>query len=157
MISTPRWRGSPSRVSSRATTWSEVRAARKCCSAIPQATSSSCSSRRPLRRTSSGRRMDIVRDFRRGAVAVHVLHHAAEAPVHGAWLTEELGRHGYRISPGTLYPLLRRMTESGLLSGQEVVVDGRVLRRYRATARGKQALRALRSSIQELAEEVGAS
>src|SRR5689334_16718763 len=100
--------------------------------------------------------MDIVRDFRRGAVAVHILHHAAEGGVHGAWLTEELARHGYRISPGTLYPLLHRMTESGLLTQTEAVVDGRVLRRYRATREGRRALDELRDSIRELASEVGA-
>jgi DNA-binding PadR family transcriptional regulator len=98
---------------------------------------------------------DLVRDFRRGAVAVHVLHHAAEHPVHGAWLTEELARHGYRISPGTLYPLLHRMAEAGLIVGTDEVVDGRVLRRYHATRRGKQALDELRVSIRELADEVG--
>jgi DNA-binding PadR family transcriptional regulator len=99
--------------------------------------------------------MDLVRDFRRGAVAVHVLHHAAEGPVHGAWLTEELARHGYRISPGTLYPLLHRMTEAGLLTQTEEVVDGRVLRRYEATRRGRRSLDELRVSIRELADEVG--
>src|SRR5689334_19743610 len=100
--------------------------------------------------------MDLVRDFRRGAVAVHVLHHAAEEPVHGAWLSEELGRHGYRISPGTLYPMLHRLAAAGLISGNEDVVDGRVIRRYRATRKGERALASLRSVIGELADEVGA-
>jgi DNA-binding PadR family transcriptional regulator len=100
--------------------------------------------------------MDLVREFRRGAVAVHVLHHAAQEPVHGAWLTEELARHGYSISPGTLYPLLHRMTEAGLLAPAEEVVDGRVLRRYAATRAGKRALDELRGSVRELAGEVGA-
>jgi DNA-binding PadR family transcriptional regulator len=98
--------------------------------------------------------MDLVRDFRRGAVAVHVLHHAAQGPVHGAWLTAELAHHGYRISPGTLYPLLHRMTEAGLLRDDEAVVDGKLLRRYRATPRGNKALEALRRSVRELADEV---
>lgn len=101
--------------------------------------------------------MDLVRDFRRGAVAVHVLHHAAEGEVHGAWLSEELARHGYRISPGTLYPLLHRMTEAGLVTDREEVVDGRVLRRYRATRAGERALTELRETIRELADEVGAA
>jgi DNA-binding PadR family transcriptional regulator len=98
--------------------------------------------------------MDLVRDFRRGAVAVHVLHHAAEGEVHGAWLSEELARHGYRISPGTLYPLLHRMSEAGLVADHEEVVDGRVLRRYRATRAGERALAELRETIRELADEV---
>lgn len=45
-----------------------------------------------------------MREFQRGAVRVHILHHAAEHDVHGAWLTAELARHGYDISPGTAVP-----------------------------------------------------
>ncbi|MGW4967099.1 PadR family transcriptional regulator [Nonomuraea sp. NPDC004186] len=47
-----------------------------------------------------------MREFQRGAVRPHILHHAAEQDIHGAWMTEELKRHGYAISPGTLYPTL---------------------------------------------------
>jgi PadR family transcriptional regulator, regulatory protein PadR len=41
-------------------------------------------------------------DLLTGFVRIHVLHHAAEGEVYGQWLIEELARHGYRISPGTL-------------------------------------------------------
>jgi len=85
---------------------------------------------------------------------VHVLHHAAKGDVHGAWLTEELARHGHRLSPGTLYPLLHRLEDEGLLVGRDEVVDGRVLRRYRATKQGRQALAELRHVVAELAGEV---
>jgi DNA-binding PadR family transcriptional regulator len=98
--------------------------------------------------------MDLVREFRRGAVALHVLHHASADEVHGAWLSEELARHGYRISPGTLYPLLHRMAAAGLIDGRDEVVAGRVLRRYRATKRGDKALAELRGVIHELAAEI---
>jgi DNA-binding PadR family transcriptional regulator len=100
--------------------------------------------------------LDVVRRFRQGAVAVHVLHHAEETDVHGAWLTEELARHGHRLSPGTLYPLLHRLEEDGLLAGRDEVVDGRVLRRYRATPEGRKALAELRDVVAELAGEVSA-
>jgi len=46
---------------------------------------------------------------------VHILYHAAERPIYGQWIINELRRHGYEISPGTLYPLLRRMEEQGWL------------------------------------------
>jgi len=98
--------------------------------------------------------LDLVRRFRRGAVSVHVLHHAAKGDVHGAWLTEELARHGHRLSPGTLYPLLHRLEDEGLLTGRDEVVDGRVLRRYRVTKQGRQALAELRQVVAELAGEV---
>src|SRR5438270_9827692 len=101
--------------------------------------------------------LDLVRRFRRGAVSVHVLHHAAKGDVHGAWLTEELARHGHRLSPGTLYPLLHRLEDEGLLAGHDEVVDGRVLRRYRGTTKGRRALAELRHVVAELASEVGAS
>ena len=89
-------------------------------------------------------------------MAVHILHHAAEGDVHGARLTEELARHGHRLSPGTLYPLLHRLEDEGLLAGRDEVVDGRVLRRYRATPEGRKALAELRQVVAELAGEVAA-
>jgi DNA-binding PadR family transcriptional regulator len=95
-----------------------------------------------------------VREFQRGAVRLHILHHAAEAEVHGAWLTEELARHGYRISPGTLYPTLHRLEAEGLLRSTQRVVDGRTRRTYRTTAAGERALAEDRRALAELAREV---
>jgi DNA-binding PadR family transcriptional regulator len=53
----------------------------------------------------------MIRDFFLGFIRIHVLHHAAEAPVYGLWLIEELGHHGYALSPGTLYPILRDLAD----------------------------------------------
>jgi PadR family transcriptional regulator, regulatory protein PadR len=71
-----------------------------------------------------------MRSFLHGAVQLHVLHHAAEHPIHGAWMAAELARHGYRISPGTLYPTLHRLEAAGLLSGHDDLETGRRVRRY---------------------------
>jgi DNA-binding PadR family transcriptional regulator len=98
--------------------------------------------------------MDVEREFLRGVVPVHVLHHAAQEPVYGARMSAELARHGYAISPGTLYPLLHRMQEAGLLESAKHTVDGRVLRSYRATAEGRQVLARLRVLVGEVAGEV---
>jgi DNA-binding PadR family transcriptional regulator len=98
--------------------------------------------------------MDVVRNFVRGAVTVHVLHHAAEAPIHGAWMTEELRRHGYAISPGTLYPLLHRLEHDGLLGSRSQITEGRARRQYRITPAGRAALKRLRAAVRELADEV---
>jgi DNA-binding PadR family transcriptional regulator len=95
-----------------------------------------------------------VREFQRGAVRLHILHHAAEAEVHGAWLTQELARHGYRISPGTLYPTLHRLEADGLLASKQRVIDGRTRRMYRATAAGRRALADDRRALAELAREL---
>jgi len=97
---------------------------------------------------------DLVREFVRGAMQVHVLHHAAQGPVHGAWLTEELAHHGYRVSPGTLYPLLHRMERNGLIASRKEVEGGRARRAYVATAAGRRALTRLQAAAAELADEV---
>ncbi|MEU7316980.1 PadR family transcriptional regulator [Streptomyces sp. NPDC007083] len=95
-----------------------------------------------------------MREFQRGAVRLHILHHAAEEEIHGAWMTEELAGHGYRISPGTLYPTLHRLEADGLLVSEQRVVDGRTRRVYKATEAGKQALAEDRQALKELAREV---
>jgi DNA-binding PadR family transcriptional regulator len=95
-----------------------------------------------------------VREFLRGAVRLHILHHAAEGEIDGAWMSEELAGHGHRISPGTLYPTLHRMEAEGLLASREEVVEGRRRRRYRATAEGRSVLAQTRRALRELADEV---
>ena len=98
--------------------------------------------------------MDVEREFLRGVVPVHVLHHATQEPVHGAWMASELARHGDSISPGTLYPRRHRMQRAGLLTSTQSTVDGRVLRSYRATAEGRRVLVRLRQLVGEVAGEV---
>jgi DNA-binding PadR family transcriptional regulator len=92
--------------------------------------------------------------FLRGAVRLHILHHAAIEPVHGAWLAEELAGHGYKISPGRLYPMLHRMQQEGLLTSRQEVVDGRARRVYEITDSGRTALVEERAALAELASEV---
>jgi DNA-binding PadR family transcriptional regulator len=101
-----------------------------------------------------GYQIDIVRDFTRAAVQVHLMHHACEGDVHGTALIEELARHGYRLSPGTVYPMLHRLEAAGLLTSRQLLVDGRQRRVYRATPAGRRAFTACRAAVKELAEEV---
>jgi DNA-binding PadR family transcriptional regulator len=68
------------------------------------------------------------RDFYSGLIRLHVLHHAAKGAIFGLGMIEELGRHGYQISPGTLYPLLHGLEKKGYLKGA-VVRDGKSLRK----------------------------
>ena len=87
-------------------------------------------------------------------IRLHVLHHAAEAPIFGLGMIDELARHGYRISAGSLYPLLRGLETKGYLKSTEVR-DGKSLRRmYTATPLGRKALAASKSKIRELFHEV---
>jgi DNA-binding PadR family transcriptional regulator len=69
-------------------------------------------------------------------------------------MAEELARHGYRISPGTLYPTLHRMEDDGLLSSRRTVIDGRSRRVYRATPAGRRTLREMKSALRQLADEL---
>jgi PadR family transcriptional regulator PadR len=81
-------------------------------------------------------------DLLSGFVRIHILHHAAEGEVYGQGLIDELARHGYRISPGTLYPMLQTMEERGYLASREAS-DGRLGRRrkvYTATPEGRRGL-----------------
>lgn len=96
----------------------------------------------------------LLRRFLRGAVELHILHHAALEPVHGAWLSDELARHGYKISSGTLYPTLHRLEAEGLLSSRRETANGRARRVYHATAQGRRALAQARRALHELADEV---
>lgn len=96
----------------------------------------------------------IARDVFTSFVRVHVLHHAAKEPIFGLEMIAELGRHGYTLSPGTLYPILHGLEEAGLLRSSGKVVDGKVRRYYRATARGRRALAEVKIKIRELIGEV---
>lgn len=89
-----------------------------------------------------------------GFIRLHVLHHAAEEAVYGGWMAEELKQHGYRIGPGTLYPLLHGMERDGYLRSRSTRVDGRVVRAYRATRKGRTALANAKARLQELFHEL---
>ena len=95
------------------------------------------------------------REILLGFWKAHILHHAADGALHGHWILTELRRHGYDISPGTLYPLLQRMARLGWLKGRVDPRGGRRARRdYQLTAKGRKVLAMVRDKIKELYEEV---
>ena len=96
----------------------------------------------------------IVREFLLTFWKIHILHHAEEQGVYGQWMLEELHRHGYRLSPGTLYPVLARMARRGWLRSAEPK-KSRDARVYRITREGAIVLKRLRASLGELQHEVG--
>jgi DNA-binding PadR family transcriptional regulator len=87
---------------------------------------------------------------------VHILHHAAEGPIYGHWVLGELRRHGFEVSPGTLYPLLARMTGHGWLRAEKQArgASPKARRSYILTPRGASTLRRLREQVAELHREV---
>ncbi len=94
------------------------------------------------------------REFFLGFIKIHILYHAAKEPIFGVEIAEELARHGYSISPGTLYPTLHRLEKEGYLESSSKVIDGRMRRYYQATAEGKLVLKESRKKIRELVDEV---
>jgi DNA-binding PadR family transcriptional regulator len=89
-----------------------------------------------------------------GLVRIHILYHACQGPIFGLGMIEELRRHGYRLSAGTLYPLLHGLETRGYLSSREVR-SGRSIRRvYRATPKGRKALALVREKVKELVGEL---
>lgn len=87
-------------------------------------------------------------------IQVHILHHASKEPIFGVWMIEELKRHGYEISAGTLYPIFHRMEKNGLLLSEKVNVDGKIRKYYSITNEGKAILASAKRKIAELSHEV---
>jgi DNA-binding PadR family transcriptional regulator len=89
-----------------------------------------------------------------GLIRIHVLLHAVHEPIFGLAMMEELTHHGYRIGPGTLYPLLHGLERSGLLKSSLKIVAGRKRRVYRITRAGKEALAKASMKVDELYNEL---
>lgn len=86
---------------------------------------------------------------------IHILHHADEGPIIGQWMLHELREHGYEVSPGTLYPLLKRMERHGWLRSQADPKAGpKAPRSYRLTAEGRKVLKLVLRQVKELRGEV---
>ncbi len=95
------------------------------------------------------------RELYSGLIRLHVLYHASKEPIFGLEMIEELGRHGYRLSPGTMYPLLHGLEKKGLLRSSRTGrrrPNSRLV--YRATAAGRTALAVAKDKVQELFGEL---
>jgi DNA-binding PadR family transcriptional regulator len=94
------------------------------------------------------------RELFTGLIRIHVLLHAAQEPIFGLAMMQELMHHGYRIGPGTLYPLLHGMERGGLLKSSLKTVEGRRRRVYKITAAGARTLDRARTKVDELHHEL---
>jgi len=94
------------------------------------------------------------KDLYSGMIRLHILYHASKAPIFGHSIIDELGRHGYKLSPGTLYPILHGLESRGYLRST-TKREGRQTRRfYRATPAGKKALEGAKEKVRELVGEL---
>jgi PadR family transcriptional regulator PadR len=98
--------------------------------------------------------IDDDRDLYSGMIRLHILHHADKELIFGAGMAEELARHGYKISPGTLYPILHGLEQRGYLRSSQERCGKSVRRVYSITASGRRALRKARQRVRELFGEL---
>ena len=96
----------------------------------------------------------IARDFFLGFIRIHILHHADKEPIFGQRFNEELSRHGYGISYGTLYPIFHSLEKDGYLVSQKKTVNGKIRKYYTITRAGRQMLKEAKRQIRELVDEV---
>jgi PadR family transcriptional regulator PadR len=96
----------------------------------------------------------MIREFFLGFIKIHILHHAAKKEVYGLWLIEELERHGYKLSPGTLYPILHSLGKQQFLAATSKNIKGKIRKYYTITNKGREALAEAKLKINELIREV---
>jgi len=94
------------------------------------------------------------KDLYSGLIRIHLLHHACDEGIFGLGMIRELRHHGYRIGPGTIYPLLHGMEERGLLRSSFAWIDGRRRKVYYGTRVGRKALEEAKEKVRELANEI---
>lgn len=96
----------------------------------------------------------LTRDLFLGFIKLHILHHSVKEDVYGQEFHNELNKHGYDISFGTLYPIFHRLQNQGYLASYKKNVNGKVRRYYRATIQGNEVLEKAKMQAKELVEEL---
>ena len=96
----------------------------------------------------------LLKDLLLGFVKVHILHHAAKEPIFGQDFHQELQRHGYALSYGTLYPIFHKLEAQGYLVSTRENVKGKVRRYYTITDAGREILEKAKTQAKELVDEL---
>lgn len=99
---------------------------------------------------SQSTRENLALEIRRGAIVLAVLGRLSDE-AYGYGLRKDLAERGLEIEEGTLYPLLRRLEEQGLLVSRWRTENGRRRRYYRISPRGEEVRAALREEWESLA------
>ncbi|PSK66723.1 hypothetical protein B0E53_01284 [Micromonospora sp. MH33] len=102
-----------------------------------------------------------LQELRRGTVVVASLV-ALRRPDYGYALLQRLAAHGFPVDANTLYPLLRRLEEQGLLTSEWNTEESRPRKFYRISDDGESVLgrllddlTAVQTSVTQLIEGVG--
>ena len=96
----------------------------------------------------------MIRNIFLGFIRIHILYHASKEEIFGVEIMKELKRHGYSISPGTLYPILHSLEKQKYLQSRKEVVNGKMRKYYKITRKGNNALDKSKEKIRELVDEV---
>src|SRR4051794_13132103 len=80
-----------------------------------------------------------LQELRRGTVVVASLV-ALRRPDYGYALLQRLTDHGFPVDANTLYPLLRRLEDQGLLTSEWNTAESRPRKFYRTSDEGKSML-----------------
>jgi PadR family transcriptional regulator PadR len=93
-----------------------------------------------------------------GHVTLLVLAALAGEPAHGYAVIERLRQRSegaFDLQEGTVYPLLHRLEDEGLVASSWSTIGGRRRREYRLTRRGRTALAERRRAWESYAASVG--
>ena len=96
----------------------------------------------------------MIKELFLGFIRIHILYHASKEPVYGLWLIEELSHHDYKLSPGTLYPILHKLERDECLKSFSKLVDGKIRKYYQITSKGRKTLVEARGKVNDLVEEI---
>ena|SRR5690349_8010010 len=100
----------------------------------------------------SGAKFDT--ELRRGAVVLAVLSQLRKSQ-YGYSLRQALAERGMPIEEGTLYPLMRRLEEQGLLVSEWRIEEGPPRRYYKLSPKGTRAYAELTENWQALVATMG--
>jgi DNA-binding PadR family transcriptional regulator len=95
----------------------------------------------------------LTQELRRGVLVLATLSQLKDAK-YGYALIDEFSRRGLDIDQGTLYPLLRRLEEQGLLKSEWNVQGSRPRRYYQISQSGEELLHRLTDDWLELVNVV---
>lgn len=98
--------------------------------------------------------MTLNRKFFLGFIRIHILYHASNEEIYGVQMIQELKKHGYDVSPGTMYPILHSLEGDGFLKSKKVNVQGKIRKYYKITSKGQKILKESRQKTVELINEV---
>lgn len=96
----------------------------------------------------------ITRDFFLGFIKLHILYHSEKEEIFGKEFKNELARHGYNISFGTLYPIFHKLEKKGYLSSRKVKINGKIRKYYSITDKGAAILKSSKQKAKELFDEL---